>query len=145
MKRGPSRSRPLEDIIAEIQQIEAQGSKEIVLTGVNLMARGASSTRKPEESRFPELLEAILRKTSIPRIRISSIGPEFASDRFFEVVNEKRILPHFHYSIQSFSDHVLQGMRRNYDNHILDKVLQKTRKLTRKDSSQAWNDDLMSI
>jgi tRNA A37 methylthiotransferase MiaB len=73
MKRGSHRSRPLKDIITEIQQIEAQGGKEIVLTGINLVARGANSTRNPEESKFPELLEAILKQTSIPRIRISSI------------------------------------------------------------------------
>jgi threonylcarbamoyladenosine tRNA methylthiotransferase MtaB len=73
MKRGKHRSRPLKDIIQEIQQIEIQGGKEIVLTGVNLMARGATHTRNPAESRFSELLEAILQETTIPRIRISSI------------------------------------------------------------------------
>jgi threonylcarbamoyladenosine tRNA methylthiotransferase MtaB len=73
LKRGKHRSRPAKDIIAEIQQIEANGGKEIVLTGINLMARGASTTKNPAESRFPELLEIILQQTNIPRIRISSI------------------------------------------------------------------------
>ncbi|MDR3168680.1 MAG: radical SAM protein [Candidatus Peribacteria bacterium] len=73
LKRGKHQSRPLTDIITEIQQIEAQGGKEIVLTGVNLMARGASTTRNPTESKFPALLETILQQTHIPRIRISSI------------------------------------------------------------------------
>ena len=129
LKRGQHRSRDLNEIITEIQQIEAQGGKEIVLTGINLMARGASNTRNPSESQFPELLEAILRETNIPRIRISSIGPEYASDHFFELVQDERILPHFHYSIQSFSDKVLKLMRRNYDSKLLDRVLKQTRQL----------------
>jgi threonylcarbamoyladenosine tRNA methylthiotransferase MtaB len=116
----------LTEIIEEIQAIESQGGKEIVLTGINLMARGASNTKNPDESRFPELLEAILRQTSIPRIRISSIGPEYASERFFEAARDARVLPHFHYSIQSFSDHVLGLMRRNYDQKLLDRVLRQT-------------------
>ncbi|GHV27812.1 hypothetical protein FACS1894176_10030 [Bacteroidia bacterium] len=128
-KRGPHRSRPLDDIITEIQQIEAQGGKEIVLTGINLAARGCSNTKKPTETQFPELLEAILRKTTIPRIRISSIGPEYANDHFFEVVKDERILPHFHYSIQSFSDNVLQKMRRGYSAQQLKTILKKTREL----------------
>jgi tRNA A37 methylthiotransferase MiaB len=44
-------------------------------------------------------------------------------------MNDTRILPHFHYSIQSFSDKVLKGMKRNYDRKILDTVLTKTRNL----------------
>ncbi|MDR0282041.1 MAG: hypothetical protein LBI53_01595 [Candidatus Peribacteria bacterium] len=90
------------------------------------MARGASNTRKPKESKFPELLETVLKQTTIPRIRISSIGPEYANDHFFEVINDKRVLPHFHYSIQSFSDKVLKLMKRNYDIKLLDKILKHT-------------------
>jgi tRNA A37 methylthiotransferase MiaB len=130
-KRGPHQSRPLNDIITEIQQIEAQGGKEIVLTGINLAARGCTNTRNPIETQFPELLETILRETTIPRIRISSIGPEYTNDHFFEIAQDKRILPHFHYSIQSFSDNVLKGMRRNYDTKLLKTILQKTKKLNR--------------
>jgi tRNA A37 methylthiotransferase MiaB len=95
------------------------------------MARGATNTRNPKESRFVELLETILEKTTLPRIRISSIGPEYANDHFFEVVQDERILPHFHYSIQSFSDKVLRLMGRNYTAEVLDNVLTKTRNLQR--------------
>jgi tRNA A37 methylthiotransferase MiaB len=134
LKRGQHRSRSLEDIITEIQQIEAQGGKEIVLTGINLASRGANTTRNPSETQFPLLLEAILKQTTLPRIRISSIGPEYANDHFFEVAQDERILPHFHYSIQSFSDAVLQKMRRGYGAEELKTVLKKTRKLNRSQS-----------
>ncbi len=73
MKRGKHWSRPMEEIIREVQEVEANGGKEIVITGVNLAAWGASNTKNRSETKFPTLLEEILKKTSIPRIRISSI------------------------------------------------------------------------
>ncbi|MBU1759001.1 hypothetical protein KKG31_07970 [Patescibacteria group bacterium] len=60
------------------------------------------------ETKFPMLLREILKQTTIPRIRISSLGPEYLNDEFFEVIENPRILPHFHLSIQSFSDDVLK-------------------------------------
>jgi tRNA A37 methylthiotransferase MiaB len=106
------------------------------------MARGANNTRNPKESRFPELLETILKQTSIPRIRISSIGPEYANDHFFELLQDIRVLPHFHYSIQSFSDKVLKLMKRNYDNTLLNTVLKKTRQLA---PARGYNSPPISI
>lgn len=131
LKRGQHRNRDLQDIISEIKNIEQQGGKEIVITWINLAARGSSNTRVPEESKFSELLEEIIKQTTIPRIRISSIGPEYANDHFFEVVKNERILPHFHYSIQSFSNNVLKNMKRNYSADQLKQVLKKTRQLQR--------------
>jgi len=86
-----------------------------VLTGVNLSAWGLESTNDIHSSRFAELLTYILDHTSIPRIRISSLGPEFINDGVFEVLENERIYPHFHYSIQSGSSKVLKSMSRHYD------------------------------
>lgn len=133
-KRGSHRNRPLPEIIEEIRQIEAEGGKEIVLTGINLAAWGASNTRNAKESRFNELLEAILEQTTIPRIRISSLDPQYLDDRFFELMNNPRLCPHFHLSIQSFSDTVLKLMNRAYDSKKLDEVLKKLRNLNRPDA-----------
>ena len=133
-KRGAHRNRPLLEIIEEIKQIEAEGGKEIVLTGINLAAWGASNTRHAKESRFNELLEAILEQTTIPRIRISSLDPQYLDDRFFELMNNPRFCPHFHLSIQSFSDTVLKLMNRAYDSKKLDEVLKKLRNLNRPDA-----------
>lgn len=138
-KRGSQRTRPLEEIIDEINAFVALGGQEIVLTWVNLASRGASNTRKPQENRFSELLEAILERTQISRIRISSLGPEFLDDRFFELMENTRFLPHFHVSIQHFDDTVLKRMNRNYDRAVLDRVLTWLRTLNRPDR------DLISI
>ena len=130
-KRGVHMTRPLEDIIIEINEFAQLWGKEIVLTGVNIAAWWCTNSTKPEESKFTSLLKNILEKTQIPRIRISSLWPEYLDDEFFKVIEHPRILPHFHLSIQSFSDWVLQRMKRNYNSKTLDKVLKKIRSLKR--------------
>ena len=139
-KRWPHISRSLEEIIEEIQEIESQWWKEIVITWINLAARWCSNSTKPEETKFPYLLREILRQTTIPRIRISSMWPEYANDEFFDVVSDERILPHFHYSIQSFSNNVLQNMWRHYSADELKIVLKKTRNLKKKNLISIWAD-----
>ncbi len=124
-KRWPHKNRSREDIVQEINEFCHLWGKEIVLTWVNIAARWCTNTTKIEESRFTELLQYILDKTPIPRIRISSLWPEYLDDDFFIIIENPRILPHFHLSIQSFSDAVLKRMRRNYDGKRLDVVLTK--------------------
>lgn len=131
-KRGVHKTRPLEDIIAEINEFVQYWGKEIVLTGVNIAAWWCSNSTKPEESKFTFLLKNIIEKTQISRIRISSLWPEYLDDEFFQVIANPRILPHFHLSIQSFSDGVLHRMKRNYTAKILDKVLTRMRSLKTK-------------
>lgn len=132
-KRGRHRNRDLAEIIHEIQQIQAHGGQEIVLTGINLAARGAQSSLHAEQSQLPKLLQAILRETDIPRIRISSLDPQYLTDEFFATVQDPRFLPHFHLSIQSFSDKILHRMNRGYSKQQLETVLQKFRSLQRSD------------
>ena len=107
--------------------------KEIVITWINLAARWTSDTRHSEESKFNELLKAIIKETSIPRIRISSLDPQYLNDEFFNIVSNERFCPHFHFSIQSFSDTVLKQMNRAYDSKKLDYVLRSIRNLDRPD------------
>ena len=139
-KRWPHISRPLDEIIDEIRKIESQWWQEIVITWINLAARWCSNSTKPEETKFPYLLREILKKTKISRIRISSMWPEYANDEFFDVVSDDRIMPHFHYSIQSFSNNVLKDMWRHYSSDELKIVLKKTRNLKKKSLVSIWAD-----
>ena len=139
-KRWPHISRPLDEIIQEIHEIESQWWKEIVITWINLAARWCSNSTKPEETKFPYLLREVLKQTKIPRIRISSMWPEYANDEFFDVISDDRIMPHFHYSIQSFSDSVLKNMWRHYSSDELKTVLKKTRNLKKKNLISIWAD-----
>lgn len=140
LKRGKHSSRSKEEIVEDIQNIEKYWCKEIVLTWVNIAAWWCSNSTKANESRFAELLQYILDNTTIPRIRLSSLGPEYLNDDFFKVIQDERILPHFHLSIQSFSDWVLQGMRRNYTSKDLVNVLTKFHALKRSVPVSLWAD-----
>ncbi len=141
-KRWKHYSRPAEQIIDEILTFQDQWGREIVLTGVNLASWWASSTQKPQEAKLGSLLELIIKRTNIPRIRISSLGPEFLDDHFFEVIEDERILPYFHISIQSFSDNVLSNMRRQYDLRLLENIFERFASLRRadKDIISFWAD-----
>jgi tRNA A37 methylthiotransferase MiaB len=108
VKRGKHFFRSREDIRDEILEFEQNGGKEVVLTGVNLSAWGLETTNDIHSSRFAELLKYLLQETNIPRLRISSLGPEFIDDKCLEVFKNERIYPHFHYSVQSGSSHVLK-------------------------------------
>lgn len=144
-KRWPSFNRPLDEIIQEINDFVEIWWKEIVLTGINLAAWGCEDTKNPQESQFNLLLKEILKRTKISRIGISSIWPEYINDEFFEIVSDMRFIPHFHFSIQSFSDNVLANMKRNYTSEILDYVLKNIRKLDREDQNliSIWADIIL--
>ncbi|NUJ97227.1 MiaB/RimO family radical SAM methylthiotransferase [Candidatus Gracilibacteria bacterium] len=132
-KRGAHFSRQKEAILKDILAFEKRGGKEVVLTGINLSAWGMASTNDIGKSRLGELLHYILENTSIPRIRISSLGPEFIDDTVLEIFAKKRIYPHFHLSLQSSSDTILKSMARHYDKKYIETLLQKITKIQRED------------
>jgi len=133
VKRWRHFSRSKEDILEDIIDFEKQWWKEVVLTWINLAAWGLDSTNDIKKSRLAELLEYLLENSSIPRIRISSMWPEFIDNKCFEVFKNIRIYPHFHYSVQSWSSSVLKNMKRHYNWEHLRDVLKKTMNLKRED------------
>ncbi len=150
-KRWRHYFRSKEDIAEEINEFEKGGWKEVVLTWVNLSAWGLPSTNPPktltkkdkvEFSKFAELLEFILKNTTIPRVRISSMGPEFIDEKCLEIFKNTRIYPHFHYSVQSGSSNILKEMRRHYDWWYIRDLLLKTKNLKRDDKVEVsvWAD-----
>lgn len=134
--------RDKDDIVEEILDFEKSWWKEVVLTWVNLSAWWLKHTNDIWNSRFAELLEYLLEKTSIPRIRISSMWPEFIDDKCLEIFKKTRIYPHFHYSVQSWSSDILKSMNRHYDWDYMRKLLEKTKKLKRDDNVEIsiWAD-----
>ncbi len=127
--RGPSVNRDEKEIIQEIKELEEKNYKEIVLTGINLASWGASNTNKPEESRFSYLLEQILKKTNIPRIRISSVGAKFLDNYFFDLFSDPRICDHLHISVQSGSDQILAKMNRGHGTKEIISVAERAKKV----------------
>jgi len=109
MARGKSRSDKIANVLTNVKEIEAAGSKEIILTGVNLGDFGENGET------FLQLISALDNETSIPRYRISSIEPNLLSDDIIKLVaSSQRFMPHFHIPLQSGSDRILGLMRRRY-------------------------------
>jgi threonylcarbamoyladenosine tRNA methylthiotransferase MtaB len=110
--RGTGRSRPLTDVLSEVNRVKDAGYREIAVTGVHLGSYGRDLS---EESTLLELLRAIERCASGMRIRISSLEPMDCSDEIVDLVaGSPRFAPHFHLPLQHGSDRMLVTMRRPY-------------------------------
>ncbi|MEE9425586.1 MAG: tRNA (N(6)-L-threonylcarbamoyladenosine(37)-C(2))-methylthiotransferase MtaB [Methylococcales bacterium] len=105
--RGDEVSRPVKEIIAEINTLVEQNVQEIVLTGVHLGGYGHDV-----QSDLPGLIQTILDETDIPRIRMGSLEPWELNETFFSLFENPRMMPHLHLPMQSGSDTVLQRMAR---------------------------------
>lgn len=109
LARGKSRSDKIINVLENVKEIANAGSKEIILTGVNLGDFGENGEN------FFQLISALENETTIPRYRISSIEPNLLSDEIIRfVASSQRFMPHFHIPLQSGSDRVLGLMRRRY-------------------------------
>lgn len=116
LARGASRSATIEEIVKQAQEIASKGSKEIVLTGVNIGDFGIYDGRtEKHESTFYDLIQSLDTIRSIERFRISSIEPNLLKDEIIDFVStSERFAPHFHLPLQSGSDKILRLMRRRY-------------------------------
>jgi len=112
--RGPSRSLPAGGVIDEIQAALDAGTKEVVLTGVDLTAYGADLPGQPS---LGHLVERILRLVpDLPRLRLSSLDPCEVDDRLLGLIaHEPRVMPHVHLSLQAGDDMILKRMKRRHN------------------------------
>lgn len=109
--RGRSRSASLESVVEAMQGLSNRYC-EIVLSGINL---GRWGRDLPGGLRFVDLLRAILERTQVQRLRISSVEPMDWSDDLLELVaSDPRIARHVHIPLQSGCDAVLKRMFRKY-------------------------------
>lgn len=108
--RGASASVPLEQVIAQVEDAVAGNAREVVLTGINLGCYAHGGRR------LPDLLEALLERTQVGRLRLSSIEPQDVDGRLIELMaaSRDRIAPYLHVCLQSGSDAVLRRMARVY-------------------------------
>ena len=120
--RGAERSRSIDDIIAEIKGLHQQGVQEIAITGVHVGGYGSDNG-----SNLYELLNEILDRTEIPRIRLASVEPWDLPDNFFRLFQNSRLMPHMHLPIQSGSDSVLRRMARRCKTAEFSKIVDKAR------------------
>ncbi len=121
--RGNFRSKPLDDIIHEAENLAAAGHKELVLTGINLSFYGIDLGK-----RLVDAVEAVCRINGIERVRLSSIEPEMITyediKRFSAL---EKLCPHFHLSLQSGCDKTLRAMNRHYLSEDYEKLVSALR------------------
>jgi threonylcarbamoyladenosine tRNA methylthiotransferase MtaB len=108
--RGAERSRPIPEIVAELNALGADGYQEAVLTGVHLGGYGADLGTD-----LATLVRALARDTDIPRLRLSSLEPWDLPEDFGALWDCPRLMPHLHLPLQSGSDAVLKRMARRCD------------------------------
>ncbi len=107
--RGRGLSFTIDHVLADIHGALAGGAQEIVLTGVHLGSWGRDFY--PKQS-LRHLLQAILRNTDMPRLRLSSIEPWDIDADFFNLWSDHRLCRHLHLPLQSGSPATLRRMAR---------------------------------
>ena len=111
--RGNSRSVPAGVVVEQIKRLVQKGYNEIVLTGVDLTSWGADLPMHPK---LGNLITRILRLVpDLNRLRISSIDSIEVDEEFLDAIaTERRLMPHFHLSLQHGDDLILKRMKRRH-------------------------------
>lgn len=113
LARGASRSLPEREILEKAAAAEADGARELVLTGIHIGLYGAD---RGEKDALSGLVGRLLAATSRARLRLSSVEPMELTDALLERIGrERRVCPHLHIPLQSGCDRTLARMRRPYD------------------------------
>ncbi|MDO4451087.1 MAG: tRNA (N6-isopentenyl adenosine(37)-C2)-methylthiotransferase MiaB [Moraxella sp.] len=124
--RGEELSRPLDDVLAEIDSLASQGVREINLLGQNVNGyRG----QKDDGTicRFSELLYYVAHIDGVERIRYTTSHPlEFTDDIIEAYKHLPQLVSHLHLPVQSGSNAILQAMKRN---HTIDVYINQINKL----------------
>ncbi|MBQ6586757.1 MAG: tRNA (N6-isopentenyl adenosine(37)-C2)-methylthiotransferase MiaB [Coriobacteriales bacterium] len=109
--RGREKSRPFEDIMRELVQLERQGVKEVTFLGQNVNSYGRDLYGKP---RFADILKAA-GDFDIPRIRFATSHPKDLSHETIQAMaSVESVMPQLHLAVQSGSNRILKAMNRPY-------------------------------
>jgi len=122
--RGRSRSRTINEVIAEVENLVANGYQEIVLTGINIGDFDGNPAEGQPANRLADLVRAVDNVKGVTRLRVSSIDPdEIDEDLTDAILNGKNTCPSMHIVLQSGSNVILKRMNRKYTRQIfLDSV-----------------------
>ncbi len=126
--RGNSRSVPIGEISAQIQNLVRTGYNEIVITGVDVTSYGRDLPGQPTLGQM--LRRVLMLNPELPRLRLSSIDPaEMDDDLWGLIANEARLMPHLHISLQSGDDMILKRMKRRHSRDDVIRFCARAREL----------------
>ncbi len=110
--RGREQSRPLADIVKEVEELSRQGVQEVTLLGQNVNSYGKTLPDRPD---FTGLLYAIGGIEGIRRIRFTTSHPKDLSDELIAAFGKiPTLCDHIHLPVQAGSNRVLKRMKRGY-------------------------------
>ena len=110
--RGNNRSVPAGEIVERIKKLVKNGYKEVVLTGVDITDYGKDLPGKPT---FSNLIKRILKLVpDLEQLRLSSIDCAEIDEEFWDLLYEKKLMPHFHISLQAGNNLILKRMKRRH-------------------------------
>ncbi len=119
--RGGLKSRPLKDIISEVEILATNGIKEIVLAGIHIASYGIDLE---DNINLIDVIEQCSKISGILRIRFSSVEPNFITkENLDRLVKIDKVCDFFHLSLQSGSDKVLHDMNRKYNKNDYEKAI----------------------
>ena len=121
--RGSEISRPIEEVVAEVEQLASEGITEVSLLGQNVNSYGRDLTLAVRKATgegkirplFADLLGRVGAVDGIKRVRFTSPHPkDMTPDVFEAMASTDTVVPHLHFPLQSGSDRVLAAMHRGY-------------------------------
>lgn len=123
--RGVVRSKPLNEIKKEAENLAKNGFIEIVLVGINLTSYG-----KGEDINLCDAVDAVCTVDGIKRVRLGSLEPDhITDDMLLRFKNQEKFCPQFHLSLQSGCDTTLKRMNRHYDTAFYRDLVTRIRKM----------------
>ena len=125
--RGEEVSRPLADILCDVQLLAAQGVKEITLLGQNVNAY-CGVTEDGDTADLAFLLQVIAMLEGVERLRYTTSHPKEMTQRLIDVyADEPKLVSHLHLPVQSGSDRILAAMKRGHTALEYKSIIRKLR------------------
>jgi threonylcarbamoyladenosine tRNA methylthiotransferase MtaB len=109
--RGNSRSLAADEVVAQVRRLVENGTREVVLTGVDI-----TSYQVPDGPKLGALVKRVLKEVpELARLRLSSIDSVEADDDLLDALaTDARLMPHLHLSLQAGDDMILKRMKRRH-------------------------------
>lgn len=127
--RGKNQSFSEKSILNQCKAFLKKGYKEIILTGVDISAYGSDTKNKSLFTIVKKILDTF---PKLERLRLSSLDPAKSYDQILGLMKlDKRIMPHFHLSIQAGDDKVLSDMRRRHNRDDIINLCKKIHKISK--------------
>ncbi len=124
--RGPYASKPIEDVVAEAEQLAAGGVRELVLVAQDTSFYGRDLYGRP---RLAELLIRLEAVDSLAWIRLMYLYPMYITDELIEVLaSADKILPYLDLPLQHVNDEILRRMRRRVGRAQIERLLDRLRR-----------------